>query len=145
MDGLTLVPATGSHHSSGELSTEPRREARYHTHFHACTVSEQGEVISCRLVNLSLSGLQLQLSARAMPRLLPVKCGHDLHQPVHFRVDFTVPTLHSGNTLISIDCMLIYCRRHTCVNFVIGVKFVEFHQGCDKALRDYIEHYGEAY
>ena len=124
---------------------EARVERRYRTSISALLISEQGERVRSCLSNISLSGIQLQLGPAAVQMLMPATRAHDLHQPVHFQIEFCVPTSQCLDSPVHIDCTLIYCRRHSTAGFVVGAKFCEFQQHSDLVLRDYIESYGEAY
>ena len=134
--GLSLVPVA---------AVEQRIEPRYHANVKASLHSEQGLKSHCLLTNLSLSGLQLQLSAVAVQQLMPVDYTHSLHQPVHFKIEFQVPTSQCLDSPVSIDCSMIYCRRHNASEFLLGAKFSHFHNSGDLVLKDYIETNGVAF
>jgi len=134
--GLSQVPVA---------AIEQRLEPRYHADLNASLHSEQGLKSRCLLTNISLSGLQLQLSAAAVQQLMPVDCTHPLHQPVHFKIEFQVPTSQCLDSPVSIDCGMIYCRRHNTSEFILGAKFIHFYHSGDLVLKDYIETNGVAF
>lgn len=121
--------------------SEQRFECRYQVDIKAELTSEQGETSFCAITNLSLSGFQLRLAAAAVKVIMPPSQSHGLHQPVHFQLDFTVPTTQCVDAPVTIDSAMVYCRRVSQDSFVIGAKFCQFKQNSDVILQDYIEHF----
>lgn len=146
MEKLTLI----SEKSRAEVlplasDLDNRAAPRYRTDIAARLTTELGERTRCHLTNLSLTGLSIELSVEAMHTLMPAQQTHDLHQPVHFQIEFSVPTSQCSDAPVAIDCTLIYCRRSRSQLFIVGAKFCEFQPCSDLILQDYIEHYAESY
>lgn len=146
MDTLTVIngrPRGGTLSLSTDL--DHRAAPRYQTDIAAKLTTELGERTQCRLTNLSLTGLCVELSIGAIHTLMPAQQAHDIHQPVHFQIEFNVPTSQCSDAPVIIDCTLIYCRRSQPEVFVVGAQFCEFQPASDLVLQDYIEHYALSY
>lgn len=146
MEKLTVINTPSRVDTQSAASALGHRAApRYRTDIGAKLTTELGERTKCRLTNLSLAGLCIELSAKAMHTVMPARQAHDIRQPVHFQIDFNVPTSQCSDAPVAIDCTLIYCRRSHPAVFVIGAKFCQFQPASDLVLQDFIEHYAKAY
>lgn len=146
MEKLAVINGTSSNEALPLVTDLDHRAApRYQTDIAAKLTTELGERTQCRLTNLSLTGLCVELSVGAIHTVMPAQQAHDIHQPVHFQIDFSVPTSQCADAPVVIDCTLIYCRRSQPTVFVVGAKFCEFQPASALVLQDYIEHYAKPY
>ncbi len=146
MEKLTVIGGASINETLPLVTDLDHRVApRYQTSIAAQLTTELGERTRCRLTNLSLTGLCVELSVGAIHAVMPAQQAHDIHQPVHFQIEFSVPTSQCSDAPVVIDCTLIYCRRSQPAVFIVGAKFYEFQPASALVLQDYIEHYAVPY
>ncbi|NIB44175.1 PilZ domain-containing protein [Pseudomaricurvus alkylphenolicus] len=114
-----------------------RRHVRVSLHCKAEVATEEGEVLTALVTDVSRSGIGLSGDRHFIETLLPKFRRPDRHLPVEFTVYFILPDDNLHCEEIKISCSSVYVRRLGVDAYGLGAQFVQFLEG-DAALAEYL-------
>ena len=115
---------------------ERRVSKRYEVELDSRIQVEEGTVYGAQVVNISSSGLQLQVSNQIIPYLMPNKERKFVLDTVSLDIDMTLPGIENST---SIKLGIVYMRRISMHESVIGCRFEAFNQSSARDLEHYID------
>lgn len=123
---------------------DPRKEVRFKTDLPAVITAENGEVMPGKINNISNSGVQITLGMSCVKDLLPnnpASLSSDNYFDSAVYLEFEIPTVESAEHRVSISCQVLYLRRVTISQCIIGCLFKQLPEETASALSSYLTNF----
>ncbi len=117
-----------------------RREPRFLTEIPAVIVS--GEITAdASIINISQHGLRIVCAHHLLTELMPNIAKPNSNDLVDINIQFQVETTRRQLSDIDLICSVIYVRRSTQENYILGCAFKEFSNNSDIDLSNFIQNF----
>lgn len=120
---LDTVDTAHSERKRSSFMVELRKSPRYATNLEAVAVSETGASVVAAVIDLSLSGLRLQLDNKAFTTLLPDEDHSVAHNPVDLTVYFNLPGDPQKLPSVEVEARTVHIIWGVDGVFQIGINF----------------------
>lgn len=114
---------------------ERRREPRFDVSLPATLVDRQGTQFSGRIINISRSGMQIEVNNECIPLLMPNMGRRGISQPLPLLVTMSLPDEFPA---VQVYSGIVYFNRLTRTTSGIGCRFESFLEKGASVLHDYI-------
>lgn len=132
---LRVDPSADIYQQKNGILNQPKASAFNATKEEGAQLLASQECFKVLIPNVSVSGLQILLSNEVLPKILPNIERKDIIDTVPLIVEIELPEQQS---CLTIRLGVIYLRRHSMDDSLLGCRFEWFYQDSARRLAEYL-------